>query len=422
MPTEFAAAADIATGAILARAVEPTAGDVSDSVKAACLNCQTPMEGAFCSSCGQKARVHRTLAAFGHDILHGVLHFDGKIWRTIPMLILNPGHLTRRYIHGERARFVSPMALFLFTVFLTFAVFSRLAPAEIGTSPQISSQKAALELADEKRAVLSDIAGLEEDRAKEIASGDGTQMIETELARQRKLLKTIETTKTDDLRRSVVVDRRIAFEKQRQQLVVTRLEASLAEAKHGGQPTKAIEEELAGEKQAAELLNDTTDAIRNRSFKGITSKADIDFFGSKALNVSLKHAIENPQLLLYKVQSNAYKFSWALIPISIPFIWLLFFWRREFKMFDHAVFVTYSLCFMLTLFSVAALIAQWEAIAVIGGLMMIFIPPLHMHRQIRQAYGTTFLGGLGRTSAALVFAVIAMALFISLIVALGVTG
>ena len=62
--------------------------------------------------------------AFCHDLLHGVLHFEGKIWRTLPMLAWRPGELTRRYIDGERARFVSPIALFLFCVFLMFAVAS----------------------------------------------------------------------------------------------------------------------------------------------------------------------------------------------------------------------------------------------------------------------------------------------------------
>jgi hypothetical protein len=60
----------------------------------------------------------------GHDILHGVFHFEGKMWRTLPELFFHPGRLTRRYIDGERAKFVSPMALYLFTVFLMFAVFS----------------------------------------------------------------------------------------------------------------------------------------------------------------------------------------------------------------------------------------------------------------------------------------------------------
>ena len=51
------------------------------------------------------------LTALWHDLAHGVLHLDGKIWRTLPLLAWRPGELTRRYIEGERARFVSPMAL-----------------------------------------------------------------------------------------------------------------------------------------------------------------------------------------------------------------------------------------------------------------------------------------------------------------------
>lgn len=79
--------------------------------------------GPHCHRCGQKAHVHRTLSAFLHDLLHGALHFEGKIFRTLPLLVWKPGELTRRYIAGERARFVGPMALFLFSVFLMFAVF-----------------------------------------------------------------------------------------------------------------------------------------------------------------------------------------------------------------------------------------------------------------------------------------------------------
>jgi len=36
-----------------------------------------------------------------HDLLHGALHFEGKMWRTLPMLVLRPGKLTRRYIEGR---------------------------------------------------------------------------------------------------------------------------------------------------------------------------------------------------------------------------------------------------------------------------------------------------------------------------------
>ena len=68
--------------------------------------------------------MHRTLGAFFHDLVHGVLHFEGKLWRTLPLLAWQPGKLTRDYIDGQRARYISPIALFLFTIFITFALIS----------------------------------------------------------------------------------------------------------------------------------------------------------------------------------------------------------------------------------------------------------------------------------------------------------
>src|SRR6476660_7237638 len=123
----FEAIGDAVTGGVLGRAVEPKAGEGDGHThETNCLNCGHPLDGPYCSACGQHAHVHRTLSAFFHDFLHGVLHFEGKIWRTLPLLAWKPGELTRRYIEGQRASFVSPIALFLFSVFLTFAVMGML--------------------------------------------------------------------------------------------------------------------------------------------------------------------------------------------------------------------------------------------------------------------------------------------------------
>ena len=107
--------ADAVTGGVLADAVEPRTGAPvgadGHTQEQACLNCGTALAGDYCHACGQRAHVQRSLQAFGHDLLHGVFHFEGKIWRTLPMLAWRPGELTRRYIDGERAKFVSPMAL-----------------------------------------------------------------------------------------------------------------------------------------------------------------------------------------------------------------------------------------------------------------------------------------------------------------------
>ncbi|MEA3015801.1 MAG: hypothetical protein QOI38_523, partial [Sphingomonadales bacterium] len=100
-------AGDAVTGGVIARVVEPRAGEAPgahDGRPGNCLNCGAPLAGHFCHACGQPAHIHRTVAAWWHDLAHGVLHFEGKIWRTLPMLAWHPGRLTRRYIDGERAR------------------------------------------------------------------------------------------------------------------------------------------------------------------------------------------------------------------------------------------------------------------------------------------------------------------------------
>src|SRR6185503_13895415 len=47
-------------------------------------------------------------------------------WRTLPLLMFRPGRLTREWVMGKRARYVSPLALFLFTVFVMFMALSYL--------------------------------------------------------------------------------------------------------------------------------------------------------------------------------------------------------------------------------------------------------------------------------------------------------
>ena len=115
---------DLAQSALTARAVEPVHGEGGDghSHETVCLNCGTVLVGSHCHQCGQAAHVHKTIGAFFHDLLHGVFHFEGKIWRTLPLLAFKPGKLTREYVDGRRASYVSPVALFLFAVFLLFAV------------------------------------------------------------------------------------------------------------------------------------------------------------------------------------------------------------------------------------------------------------------------------------------------------------
>ncbi len=424
MSGDLAGAADIFTGAVIARVVEPDAGEGQVNNDGHCLNCGATLTGAHCHACGQKGQLHRTLHAFGHDFLHSVLHFDGKIWRTLPMLFWRPGDLTRRYVHGERAKFVSPLALFLFTVFLTFATFNWLVPSEINPNTVVTAGSAQREYLADRKNILDDIAKLEADKKAAIASGTpGYQWMDGEIARYRNNLKTLEEGRGKEIRRAEIAARKISLEKGKIETEIARLESELAAAKNAGKPTDTITEELEGAKLGVKLVGGAADALA----KGDTSSSnwtftDPRFPGAKRLNEAFKHASENPQLLLYKIQSNAYKFSWALIPISVPFVWLLFFWRRRFKMFDHAVFVTYSLTFMMLLGTICAILIQFPATEIVGGLALALVPPIHMYRQLHHAYHTSRFGAFWRMCVLTIFSVTALMLFAIMIVTLGVTA
>ena len=79
-----------------------------------CHNCGIRMGGAFCANCGQKAQaLDPSLGHFLHDLTHELLHVDGKIFKSVWTLLARPGALTRDYFEGRRARWISPIRLYL---------------------------------------------------------------------------------------------------------------------------------------------------------------------------------------------------------------------------------------------------------------------------------------------------------------------
>ena len=89
-----------------------------------CANCGAVLGGRFCQQCGQAAHVHRSLLHLVEELLHGIFHFETRVWRTLAALVWRPGRMIREYIHGRRVRYVPPLPLFLFMMFALFLVFS----------------------------------------------------------------------------------------------------------------------------------------------------------------------------------------------------------------------------------------------------------------------------------------------------------
>jgi hypothetical protein len=362
---------DILTGGIVAREVEGATGahghGAEEGAGGACLNCGTIRTGPFCQQCGQSGHIHRNVAALGHDILHGVFHFEGKFWKTLPLLAFHPGDLTRRYIHGERARFVSPMALFLFSVFLLFAAVNRISTPDVAGASQ-GLAKAHSQLSDEAEKAQERLDDLQEKRKDAL----------------------------DDNPKADVgpIDKQIAD--ARQEVAALAKAKTYVPAKLSDVSTR-VPADVPGSRAIGKLTEGKVDT------------------GSAALDTQINHVRENPALYAYKLKMASYKFSWALIPISVPFIWLLFFWRRDVGLYDHAIFAIHSLSFMTLL--VVALIALYLVGVSQAWLWMalLIVPPIHMYRQLKAAYGIGRFGALWRTPTLLLMTSMTSILFFLLL-------
>jgi hypothetical protein len=343
---EFEAIGDAVTGSLLARTVEPGAGEAGadgHTHEKNCLNCGTPLVGPYCSACGQKSHVHRSLRAFAGDFVAGLVNFEGKFWRTLPMLAWRPGEMTRRYIAGERARFISPVALYLFTVFAMFAVLNFTG----ALSPDSETFKAELkeDIASDQRA----LAKLEAKRKDPTTPKEDLADLDRKIARRKEDIATSTRIVTGG---PIVVD-------------------------------------------PGDLDPDTPGWVRPL----------------------IEDVQEDPALASLKIQEAASKYSWLLIPISVPFLWLLFPLRRRHNLYDHTVFVTYSLSFMMMLVIASGLLVAsgWTTLAA----LLFFVPPFHMYRHLKGAYELGRFSAIVRTIALVSFAFAAAGIFLAATVAIG---
>jgi hypothetical protein len=371
------AAGGAITGGVLAGAVEKPTGKAGEHDHGVCSDCGAQTSGNFCANCGQPTHVHRTLLHLGEELLHGVMHFDARIWRTLPLLWLNPGRLTREWVAGRRTRYVSPLAMFLFTLFVMFFALSFM--------PQYESRVVAAD----------DIA---EDRAALAEAEQALAQVRAELAQQPSSVGLAATVEAERL----VAQRRESLAKLEQQVSQGR-----ADGLKPGSWQASLKDMAAGD--------ETHDGTGQLKATGQDAKSEGHGFGATVMK-----KLQNPDLAVYKLQQTMYKFAFLLVPLSIPFVALLFLWKRGFTLYDHGVFVLYSLTFMAMLLMAMVLAGTFLGavgqVAVFAGMLAI---PSHVFAQLKGAYGLGVFSALWRTVFLLVFCNIVIGLFVGAIVYLG---
>ena len=89
------------------------------SPPAFCASCGHAVAGAYCSSCGEEVldASKLTLRHFlTHTVVHELLNFDGKIWRTLRLLLFRPGFLAIEYSAGRRRPYVNPLRVLIVAI------------------------------------------------------------------------------------------------------------------------------------------------------------------------------------------------------------------------------------------------------------------------------------------------------------------
>lgn len=426
MSGELEAAGALATAGLVGAAIEGR--EPGEAVEGACLNCGAKVEGRFCSNCGQSTHPHRTLFGVLEEFLHGVLHFDTKAWRTLPMVIFRPGTLTRNYVYGKRARYISPLALFLFTVFFMFFAFAFIeAPVGLDGTPLEQRGEAAQEL-EQARAELADA--------------------EQELQRVLVAPPPTDGTPEDLPERMARLEVRLAQEEvARREATIARIDELMAsrEAEANGETAPATE---------APAAEPTTPAAEEGDGAEVSASAEAaaapegEYRGTGALvqdgetwregvaraaregrinilpqfpewNKRMVKKLENPDLALYKVQQTGYKFSFLLVPISLPFIAFLFLWKRGVTFYDHVVYALYALSFASILFVAIIFLAKSSYTSWLIPWLLCVGLPLHTFFHLGGAYKLKIWSALWRTFFMLIFASVALSFFIIAIFVLG---
>jgi hypothetical protein len=109
----------------------PATPDITPLVATApaCPNCFSLLPDPrprFCGACGQETNVRPPkLGEFLQQFGGAYFSTEGALWRTLVLLLLQPGELTRRYLAGRRKHYVLPLRLYI-TVSLTALLLMRL--------------------------------------------------------------------------------------------------------------------------------------------------------------------------------------------------------------------------------------------------------------------------------------------------------
>lgn len=140
-----------------------------------CPNCQTKFDSHFkyCPECGQSnKKLKLDIKYFFTEFLSGMFNLDSKIFRTLRMLFLEPGKLSKEFIAGRRKSYIPPVRMYLIGSLIYFTISSFFNdPVKFSNEPvddlDSTSSIITLNNLDSLQSIMT-----EGDSLKELGSGD----------------------------------------------------------------------------------------------------------------------------------------------------------------------------------------------------------------------------------------------------------
>ncbi|MBS0295722.1 MAG: DUF3667 domain-containing protein [Proteobacteria bacterium] len=319
-----------------------------------CANCETPVQGPYCHNCGQLAEgFHKSI---GHLIVEGFesfFHFDGRLFQTLPKLVLKPGLLTREYLDGHRAAQIPPLRLFLVVLLILFFVGGLNLGGDSGNHVNIG--------------------GPGQFRDGVNVNTDGKAVRLTSEEKREIAAHFTDTKRIKDI---------VAKAKARQDAAdaaAGKVSTAPAAPKNPKEPPNA--------KSATAASGKDTNNTNLVLFGKPASESSKNWFMQR-----VKKAQENPELFMMAMESWAHRLAFLMLPVAALWLSLLFVFQRRFYIFDHLIFSMHSLAFqgllLSTLFLLGAL-SGWFW-------WLILLAPVHLFVHMRGTYGSAIWSTLLR--------------------------
>ncbi|MFT4073891.1 MAG: DUF3667 domain-containing protein [Asticcacaulis sp.] len=356
-----------------------------------CLNCETELKGRYCFSCGQDAsNHHRHILHMIVDSVESLFHLDGRLWRTLPPLFFRPGTLARDYMTGRLARHVPPFRTFLVAL-LIFIFVSEGLTHHLAKEIEHKTDEYAQALHN-PAAVKTHGEALLKKAARDYAEATATL--------QKKQSTDLKAAKTEADRQAIE-----ANYAKRQGAAKAEYDAIAAD------PIKAAIEDLELKSRGMAVLDDEEEAVTALGHEAS---------GEGSLQAKINKALKNPEALMLTMFGWGHRLAVLLLPLMTLVLGMLYFYRRQFFLFDHFLVACNLMSFIF--FTNALVLALPNNLMSFGFLVLTIWTPINIFMTLRGAYGSGIFGAIIKTLLLWLTTTVSFAVLVTSIFLVSVNG